>query len=128
MNERYVLDASAILCLIQNEPGSSLISKVLPISTISAVNFAEVVAKMHEHGLESSDIGEVLDPLQLKVIPFDMEQARLSGLLRRTTKMKGLSLGDRACLTLAMQLKSVALTTDRSWSELADVGEVQQAR
>ena len=52
---------------------------------------------------------------------FDESLAEESVRLRSVTKSKGLSLGDRACLALAVLEKAEVLTTDRIWAEL-DIG------
>ena len=88
----------------------------LPRASISAVNLAEVVAKMADLGMDDALISQVLEPLHLRVVAFDAAQARASGSLRNTTRTLGLSLGDRACLALAAHLRASALTTDRAWA------------
>jgi PIN domain nuclease of toxin-antitoxin system len=52
------------------------------------------------------------------VADFDAELAYRTGLLRRETRSFGLSLGDRACLALALREKLPVFTTDRRWREL----------
>jgi PIN domain nuclease of toxin-antitoxin system len=116
--ERYVLDASAILCLIRNEPGADTVKAALPDSSISAVNLSEVIAKMADLGMNADLIDAVLDPVQLQTVRFDAGQARATGLMRPATKPQGLSLGDRACLALAQQSGATAIATDRTWSAL----------
>jgi PIN domain nuclease of toxin-antitoxin system len=128
VSDHYVLDASAVLCLIRAEPGYDVVKAALPNSSISAVNLGEVVAKMNDIGMDADLIMEVLDPLQLKVIPFDAAQAHASGLLRRETRSLGLSFGDRACLALAAQQKATALTTDRAWSDLQAITATKLVR
>ena len=128
MSESYVLDASAVLCMIQNEPGADMVTDALPLSCISAVNLAEIVAKMSERGLNDTDAAAVLDPLQLRVIPFDAGLAHASGMLRSATRGLGLSLGDRACLALAAKLKATVLTTDRAWRALGGIASVVLVR
>ena len=128
MAERWVLDASAILCLIHDEPGADVVLAALPDSVVSAVNLAEVVAKMVELGLDAPLIATVLEPLQLQVIAFDASQAEASGLLRGPTRSLGLSLGDRACLALTAHLGATALTTDRAWASIGDRAKVAFAR
>ena len=80
----------------------------------------------HEDGREmlaEAQITQALGVLRLAIEPFDDEQARMAGILRLPTRPLGLSLGDRACLALAKQRRSVAVTTDRAWSRLpADLG------
>jgi PIN domain nuclease of toxin-antitoxin system len=124
----FVLDASAILCLIRGEAGAEVVKAALPGSAVSAVNMAEVMAKMIDLGMNSEMIDAVLDPLQLRVIPFDGVQARTSGLLRERTRAQGLSLGDRACLALATHLDATALTTDRAWRDVGANATVAFAR
>ncbi len=115
VNKSYVLDASALLCLLQAEPGADRVAEALPDAQIGAVNFSEVVGKLVETGVEEREVESWIEALQLKVVPFDREQARLAGLLRQTTRRFGLSLGDRACLALAKVRGAVALTCDNAW-------------
>ncbi len=121
MNSACVLDASALLCLIRDEPGAQAVADLLPSSTISAVNLSEAIAKLADVGIDRETIGAVLAPLQLRVMPFDEPSAMSAGLLRAKTKAFGLSFGDRACLALAAGLGVEAVTTDRAWSNL-DIG------
>lgn len=128
MTERFVLDASAVLCLIRGEPGAAVVQAALPSSSLSAVNLSEVVAKMVDLGMDAALIAKVLDPLQLRAVPFDADQARESGMLRQSTRALGLSLGDRACLALAARLGATALTTDQAWAALDQVAAIRLAR
>lgn len=123
---RGVLDASALLALLNEEPGSDQVAKVIAEGVvISAVNLSEVVTKLSEIGMPDTLIHNVLDLLGLEVIDFNAEQAYQVGSLRRLTREIGLSLGDRACLALAKQLDLPALTTDRIWQNL-DIGVIVQ--
>ncbi len=88
---------------------------------MSAVNVAEVVSKLADTGMNVAEVRSLVDTLGLEVAPFDEELAHATGMLRPSTRRKGLSLGDRACLALARHLALPALTADRSWAEL-DVG------
>jgi ribonuclease VapC len=114
-----VLDASALLALINSEPGADVVASAVPDAIISAVNLSEVVGKLRQTGMPVKAIHQVLQPLGLEVRPFDEEQAYLVGLLRDATQSAGLSLGDRACLCLAHKLGLAALTADRAWSRLS---------
>ena len=120
MSEAFVLDASALLCLLNAEPGADRVAEALPRSVIGAVNLSEVVAKLAEAGGGRDRIELALRALHLRVIPFDDAQAVLAGMLRPTTKALGLSLGDRACLALARQMSATALTADRTWAGLSE--------
>ena len=117
-----VLDASAVLALLGNEPGAEAVLEVLPRATMSAVNLSEVVAKLAERGMPEAAIRAALDGLDLDPRPFDAAAAVAAGLLRPATRAAGLGFGDRACLALAARLGGVALTADRAWAEVAVVG------
>ena len=97
MSDVFVLDSSAVLCLIDEEPGADVVDKLLSRSLMSAVNVAEVVAKLQERGGTDQMIDATLAEFEFETVKFDLEQAKLSGKLRNLTRAKGLSLGDRAC-------------------------------
>jgi PIN domain nuclease of toxin-antitoxin system len=100
------------------EPGSGQAAELLEGATISAVNFAEVVARLLEWGLSEQKSLEYLVSLDVGVAPFDRDGAIEVGRLRAATRHLGLSLGDRACLATAKMLGVAAVTTDRSWRGL----------
>jgi PIN domain nuclease of toxin-antitoxin system len=114
-----VIDASALLALLNTESGADVVAEALPGGVISAVNLSEVVAKLCEAGMPENAIRQALQPLGLEVEPFDEEQAYQAGWLRGATQRVGLSLRDRACLSLAQRLALPVLTADRTWSELS---------
>jgi ribonuclease VapC len=118
-----VLDASAVLVLVQGEPGSELVARCIPGALISAVNYAEVVGKLADAGMPGDQIELALSSLGLRVVPLDERAAIDVGLLRPATRSHGLSLGDRACLALGVTSGLPVLTSDRAWSEV-DVGAV----
>ena len=114
----YVLDASALMCLVNGEPGAERVAAVLPRAVISAVNLAEVGAKLNELGADAQTARALLAPLHLVVAPFDQDTAFATGALRVATRGHGLSLGDRACLALCADQGATALTTDKAWASL----------
>jgi ribonuclease VapC len=114
----WVLDASALLALLNREPGSEQVVAALPDSVMSSVNLSEVVAKLADQGRPESEIRFYLDALGLVIVPFDAEMAYRAGCLRSLTKSAGLSFGDPACLALADSLDVPALTSDRAWASL----------
>lgn len=123
-----VLDASAVLALVFGEPGAARVAAALDGALISTVNVTEVLTRMIDRGDDPNLALRDLTALELAVIPFDHEQAALAARLRTGTRAAGLSLGDRACLALALTRGRRALTTDRAW-ERADIGvEVDFAR
>jgi PIN domain nuclease of toxin-antitoxin system len=113
-----VIDASALLALLQDEPGANRVADALSDAIISAVNVSEVVAKLCDNGFEPDLAREMLEILPLNVVDFDLPQAIEAGLLRRATRSIGLSLGDRACLALAARSAVPAITADQAWARL----------
>lgn len=115
----YVLDASAILALLNNEPGSEIVINVLTETVISSVNLSEVIAKLADNGMSEMEVREVISALGLEILPFDIAMAYYAGMLRPLTRSVGLSFGDRACLSLGKSLGLPILTTDRVWVDLS---------
>lgn len=123
MSDGFVLDASALLCLLNGETGAGRVAHVLPRSVVSAVNLSEVASKLTDVGGRHHSVDQAVRALHLKVVDFDEAQAFLAGLLRTATRQASLSLGDRACLALAKQRSATALTADRAWAALSsDLG------
>ena len=117
-SKAYVLDASALLCLLNQEPGAAAVSAVMAGAKISAVNLIEVISKLIDKGLDGGTIVSDLSELDIVVMDLDRRQAERAALLRLETRGQGLSLGDRACLALAYETGSIALTGDRAWATL----------
>jgi ribonuclease VapC len=110
-----VLDASALIAFLRNEPGSDKVASVLSSSCISAVNMAETLGKMVQYGKPLEDVAHQVQRLRIPVIPFDDELAGITASLWKTTRTVGMSLGDRACLALALKTTLPALTTEEAW-------------
>jgi ribonuclease VapC len=115
---KYVLDASAVLALLNQETGMDRVKSVATDSCISAVNYCEVLGKLIYGGMPENEALESVELLNVEVVNFDAELARLAAVLRPATKALGLSLGDRSCLALAMARSNTAMTADRAWSKL----------
>ena len=120
-----VLDSSAVLAVILEEPGAALVEALLPGAKVSAVNFGEVAAKLCDLGMPQPTVETVLGGLQVDVRAHDREAALAAGFLRTATRAAGLSLGDRACLALAAALGVPVVTADRSWQSVAKAAGVQ---
>jgi|HubBroStandDraft_1064217.scaffolds.fasta_scaffold00507_20 ribonuclease VapC len=116
---RVVLDASAVLAVLNNEPGADrLTPELLSNATCSTVNLAEVQTKLVSAGGNPDEAWEdTISPIR-EVAPFTEEQARVAGSLVAQTRALGLSLGDRACLALGLALKAPVYTADKSWKKL----------
>lgn len=113
-----VLDASVLLAWLHEEPGSESVGELLPESSISSVNWSEVVQKALENGVDVAGMREELSALGLSIEGFTATQAELAAALRQVTRKKGLSLGDRASLALAQEKGVPVLTADRVWKSL----------
>lgn len=114
-----MLDASAIIALIYREPGYELVEQHLPNSMISSVNLTEVASFLIREGNELEKICDLLQDLALMVVDYDEQQAFISAGFFNKTKVKGLSLGDRACLALGFVKGLPVLTADRIWKEVS---------
>jgi PIN domain nuclease of toxin-antitoxin system len=85
---------------------------------MSSVNLSEVLQKAEQHGVDIEGLEFDLQALGVRLHDFDIRSARDAAELWPMTRAKGLSLGDRACLSLARSLDGVALTTDTRWADL----------
>jgi len=115
---RAVLDASAILAIIFEEPGAeSLTDEVMNQAVASTVNLAEVQGKLIKKGYEPGRAWD--DTLALVTAEhYTPEQAKTAGTLIQNTGKYGLSLGDRSCLALAIALNAEVYTTEKLWKNL----------
>jgi len=121
----HVLDASALLAVIHNEPGANSAAPLLKTSEMSAVNWSEVSQKVVAVGEDIDELRGDMEGLGLAVVPFGQEDAEDAARLWPVTRAAGLSLGDRACLALARRRGLIAVTADRSWKRLADAVDAQ---
>lgn len=95
---------------------------------MSAVNWAEVMQHISPAGRSIAERRTQVEALGVGIAAFTADQAALAAAMADRTAELGLSLADRACLALALELGAIALTGDRVWSEV-DVGvEVVQFR
>lgn len=109
-----VLDASALLAWLQDEPGADEVS--LEGAIINSVNWSEVLQKAQQKGIDVRDIREELEALGLELRGFGLEEGQKAAELYPLTKAFGLSLGDRACLATAASVSGTAVTTERAWT------------
>jgi len=114
-----VLDASALLAWMHDEDGAERVAAVLDGAVVSAVNWSEVVQKLLQRGAEVEGLLEDMSELGVRIEPFTAAQADASARLWASTRNAGLSLGDRACLSLAAERALPALTGDRAWAALS---------
>lgn len=115
------MDSSAVLAVLHDESGADIVRQHLAGSVVSAVNVSEIGARLAERGVTLAAIRMSLALTGLEIASFDTELAYTASALRPATRHRGLSLGDRACLALALQRGLPALTADHAWHGL-DVG------
>ena len=124
-----VLDASAVLALVRDEPGGDKVAEHVGRAAISAVNLQEVVKELLVSDLNISVIREVLGELRLEVRPHDADAAYAAAALHEQTREFGRGLGDRSCMALALALNVPAITADREWRKVKVKGlKLEQLR
>ena len=119
MDKTSVLDSSAVLAVIFNEPGGEKIVDLLQGGLLSTVSLAEIHTRLLLDGRPADFAWNRILSMGFEVCFFDDEQARLAAEMIGKTRPFGLSLGDRACLALAIQRKAKVYTTDRVWKNFA---------
>jgi PIN domain nuclease of toxin-antitoxin system len=114
-----VLDASALLAVLNREPGAEkLTPQLLSVATSSTINLAEVQSKLVSRGIKPDEAWEAtISPIREGAV-FTDEQAKIAGSLIAQTRAFGLSLGDRACLALGIALRAPVYTANRLWKNL----------
>jgi PIN domain nuclease of toxin-antitoxin system len=114
-----VLDASALLALLLDEPGANRVKAALDDALLGAVNLAEIVSHFAKLGASRPDIEATVRPLPVQVVPVDFDLSYAAGMLRPLTLPGGLSLGNRYCLAFAKRKEVPALTAERRWPGIA---------
>ncbi|MEL6579261.1 MAG: type II toxin-antitoxin system VapC family toxin [Cyanobacteria bacterium J06621_12] len=123
--DKIVLDASALLALLNKEKGADRVAEVMDRAVMNTVNMAEVATKLAKLGIPASEIEIILAGLNIETIDFDLAMALAVGNLIVDTQDFGLSLGDRACLAFAERLGYSVLTADKAWSNVQSLFEVK---
>ena len=113
----FVFDSSAIIALLQQEEGSEMVANSMKGAIMSSLNYSEVAAVLARK-MPRETIVTLLAKLISEIVPFDEDQALEVGILYKETKSAGLSMGDRACITLAKLRKMPVLTADKEWAKL----------
>jgi ribonuclease VapC len=117
-----VIDASAVLAWLRDEPGADTVAGRLDGSFLSAVNLSEVLQKHLAVGTLSGPeaagfVGD-LASLGLSVVPFGEREVSVAAVMWDKTRRLGLGLADRACMATAVGFGLPALTADRPWAEV----------
>lgn len=113
-----VLDASALLDFLQDEPGGDQVEAVLSEDVISSINWAEVMQKSVAADVLIDGMREDLEALGVKIPPLPPRRPKSPDNSGCKTRQVGLSLRDRACLSLGIRLQAPVLTADQIWTTL----------
>jgi PIN domain nuclease of toxin-antitoxin system len=113
-----VLDASALLAFLFSEAGADEVAELVETSCLSTVNLAEVLGRFARDGHDCGLVRQRLEATSLEIVPFSPRQAEAAAKLVPACRPLGLSLGDRACIALALERGVPALTADRTWLDL----------
>lgn len=114
----FVLDSSVLIAIFRNEQIDDGMLDVIEGAVIGAANYSEVWSKLFDLGLASDPRIDAVLSLLSRIEPFTESQARLAADLRPITRYAGLSLGDRACLALALEIGAEVYTADRQWAQI----------
>jgi ribonuclease VapC len=116
-----VVDASVVLANFLEEPGGDVFANLTEDYRISTINIGEIAARLSAKGVPDAMVRSAIDSLRLQAVPVSVEHAVQAGLWKVTTKRRGLSLADRICLALGLDLGATVYTMDRVWADL-DLG------
>jgi len=122
------LDASALLAFLFRERGHERVGEVIETACLSAVNLSEVIGRFVRDGHDARAVLQRLTSTTIEIVPFTTADAALAASLVLQTRALGLSLGDRACLALALARRIPAVTADRTWARLHIGIDIQVVR
>jgi PIN domain nuclease of toxin-antitoxin system len=123
-----LLDASATLAYVLEEPGADVVGGHLAHASIASVNLVEVLTRLVDKGRPITLAIEAVEELHVHVIDVDRGIAFEAAELRMIGRPLGLSLADRICLATARLRGIPVLTADRAWAPLSPAIDVRMIR
>ena len=118
MSNNVILDASALLVLLKNEPGADILEPLLGRIVMSSISVCEVAESLLNSEMTLQECQESILPFISTIVPFDEEQAFLAAELKKQIKDYDLSLADRACLALGQTMKLPIYISNKEWENL----------
>lgn len=116
-----VLDASAVTAVLRKERGFETVLPFLRGGVISALNLAEVLCTAQNYGSDIEMDHMAIAAMELRIVPFDEEQAKVVASIYQKTKGSTVGIADRACLALGLLQQLPVITGDHAWQQ-HDVG------
>lgn len=114
----YVLDSSALIALVNKEPGAETVRPLMPHAIIGSVNLHETIQRLRRGGMPVESVTVALTPLVIQPVPFDEPLAYVTSSIHERTRDCGLSFGECACLALAVSRNLPAVTAERIGTKL----------
>jgi ribonuclease VapC len=111
-----ILDSSAVLAVLFGEPGAGRVVGVLRGGVVPAIIYAEILSKLVERGMAFCVAQKECDDLGTVVLPMSQAQAEAAARLTTLGKLSGLSLAERTCIGIALDLDQEVMTADRKWA------------
>jgi PIN domain nuclease of toxin-antitoxin system len=100
----FVLDASALLALLFEEPGHDRVAVAADGASVSTVNLAEVLTRFVRAGHPVAAVLDNLETYAIEWVAFDDAHAAEVAALWPRTRRAGLSLADRAWAELGLPI------------------------
>jgi PIN domain nuclease of toxin-antitoxin system len=119
MGKPIVLDASAVLAWLQQEDGADIVDPLLEGALISVANWAEVLQKVQNAGVDADATAVSLKALGVQIAPLIEVDSTV--IAKWWFADSALALGDRCCLALAERLGGQAVTAEQRWGGLPDI-------
>jgi PIN domain nuclease of toxin-antitoxin system len=113
-----VLDTSALISSFRREPGADMVDAAFSECAMSSVNVSEFLSKVSDWGQDIVRYVENLNTSGIEFVDFTFARSVMAARLRERTRSLGLSLGDRACIALAIERQCMVMTADRAWAKI----------